>query len=65
MMRVEHTIKILLSKDNEVVLTKDEAESLYSALGLALNKVNNVSNPLYFAPGQRSFDEINPNRITC
>jgi hypothetical protein len=29
MIRVEHTIKILLSESNEVVLTKDQAEQLY------------------------------------
>jgi len=50
MMRVEHTIKILLSKDNELVLTKDQAEELHTALTNALNKTSS----LYYQPNHRS-----------
>lgn len=49
-MRVEHTIKIVLSKDNEIVLTKDQAEQLYTALTSALNKTSS----LYYPPNHRS-----------
>ncbi len=65
MIKVENNIVVTLEDGTTISMTKTEAESLYSALGVALNKVNNVNNPFYFAPGQRSFDEINPNRITC
>lgn len=49
MMRIEHTIKILLSEDNEVILTKDQAEELYVALTNALNKTSS----LYYQPNHR------------
>lgn len=60
MMRVEHTIKIVLSKDNEIVLTKDQAEELYVALTSALNKTSSLyhqpnhrgNNNMLFAGGQ-------------
>jgi hypothetical protein len=50
MMRVEHSIKILLSESNEVVLTKDQAEELYLALANALNKTSG----LYYPPNTRN-----------
>jgi hypothetical protein len=50
MIRVEHTIKILLSESNEVVLTKDQAEQLYMALTNALNKTSS----LYYQPNTRN-----------
>ncbi len=49
MMRVEHIIKIVLSENNEVVLTKDQAEELYTALTNALNKTSS----LYYQPNHR------------
>ena len=49
MMRVEHTIKIVLSEDNEIVLTKGQAEELYAALTNALNKTSS----LYYQPNHR------------
>lgn len=65
MIKVENNITITLEDGTTISMTKTEAESLYSALSSALNKNGNPSNPFYFAPGQRSFDEFNPNRVTC
>ena len=42
MIVVQHSIKILLSKDNEITLSKDQAEELYRALANALNKTSSL-----------------------
>lgn len=42
MIVVQHSIKILLSKDNEITLSKDQAEELYKALANALNKTSSL-----------------------
>lgn len=53
-MRVEHTIKILLSEDDELILTKDQAEELYVALTNALNKTSS----LYYQPNHRGNNNV-------
>lgn len=50
-MQVEHNIKITISEGKYIVLTKDEAEQLYSALTNALNKT--LTSSLHYQPNHR------------
>lgn len=49
MIRIEHTIKITISEDCSIEITKDQAEELYASLTNALNKTSS----LYYQPNHR------------
>lgn len=55
---IEHTITIKHNNDN-IVLTKQEAEDIFSALSVALNKtVYPNTNNIWYSPNTRNFNQL-------